>query len=116
MAALLAVLVGCNKELQQDTPADVDGKVYMQFSVNMLTTRSGTDETGNTNSNANPDYEVGKDRENTISSVDIVLAPTNGTSPSVVAENVQISDASLDGDVRKTYVASFKNNSLTPGA
>ena len=37
MAALLAVLVGCNKELQQDTPADVDGKVYMQFSVNMLT-------------------------------------------------------------------------------
>lgn len=117
MAALLAVLVGCNKELQQDTPADVDGKVYMQFSVNMLTTRSATDEnTDNTNSNANPDYEVGKDRENTISSVDIVLTPTNGTSPSVVAENVQISDASLDGDVRKTYVASFKNNSLTPGA
>lgn len=108
MAALLAVLVGCNKELQQDTPADVDGKVYMQFSVNMLTTRSGTDETGNTNSNANPDYEVGKDIENKISKVDVVLS--NGTQY-VVADNVVPAQASTD-----TYVASFSSLELSANA
>ena len=108
MAALLAVLVGCNKELQQDTPADVDGKVYMQFSVNMLTTRSGTDETGNTNSNANPDYEVGKDTENKISKVDVVLS--NGTQY-VVADNVVPAQASTD-----TYVASFSSLALSANA
>lgn len=116
MAALLAALVACNKEPQQVTPDDVDGKVYMQFSVNMLTTRSTTDGDVEYPSDATPDYEVGKDRENTISSVDIVLAPVDGLSPSVVAENVQISNASLPNDVKKTYVASFKNNLLTAGA
>lgn len=49
MAALLAALVACNKEPQQVTPEDVDGKVYMQFSVNMLTTRSGTGNNGGSN-------------------------------------------------------------------
>lgn len=108
MAALLAVLVGCNKEPQQVNPADVDGKVYMQFSVNMLTTRSGTDEDGKTNSNANPDYEVGKDVENKISKVDVVLS--NGTQY-VVADNVTPAQASTD-----TYVASFNSIELSENA
>lgn len=108
MAALLAALVACNKEPQQVTPEDVDGKVYMQFSVNMLTTRSGTDEDGKTNSNANPDYEVGKDVENKISKVDVVLS--NGTQY-VVANNVTPAQASTD-----TYVASFSSLELHANA
>lgn len=108
MAALLAALVACNKEPQQVTPDDVDGKVYMQFSVNMLTTRSGTDEDGDTNSNANPDYEVGKDVENKISKVDIVL---NKEGSYVVAQNVVPAQASTD-----TYVASFNSLQLQAGA
>ena len=105
MAALLVAMVGCNKE-QQENSGDADGKVYMQFSVNMLTTRSGTDTEGegNTNSNATPDYEVGYDYENTISNVDIVLV--NGTTR-VVADNVVPSKAATD-----TYVASFSTLDL----
>lgn len=109
MAALLVAMVGCNKEPQQDNPAGIDGKIYMQFSVNMLTTRTGTDADtdgpgGNTNSNANPDYEVGFDYENTISNVDIVLV--NGNTR-VVADNVVPAKAATD-----TYVASFNTLDL----
>ena len=103
MAALLAALVACNKEPQQVTPEDVDGKVYMQFSVNMLTTRSGTGDNGG--SDATPGVEVGFDYENKISTVDIVLV--NG-STRVVADNVVPAQASTD-----TYVASFNTTALT---
>lgn len=106
MAALLAALVACNKEPQQVTPDDVDGKVYMQFSVNMLTTRSGTDDPNNNygSSDATPDVEVGFDYENTISTVDIVLV--NGATR-VVADNVVPAKAATD-----TYVASFNTLDL----
>lgn len=80
----------------------------MQFSVNMLTTRSGTDGAGDTNSDATADYEVGKDRENTISKVDIVL--TNDEGAYVVAANVTPSAAATD-----TYVASFSKLELEGG-
>ena len=106
MAALLAALVACNKEPQQVTPDDVDGKVYMQFSVNMLTTRSGTDNPNNNygSSDATPDVEVGFDYENTISTVDIVLV--NGATR-VVANDVVPDKAATD-----TYVASFNTLDL----
>lgn len=107
MAALLAALVACNKEPQQGTPADVDGKVYMQFSVNMLTTRSGTntpDDGKYGTSDAVPGVEVGFDYENTISTVDIVLV--NGATR-VVADNVVPAKAATD-----TYVASFNTTQL----
>ena len=70
-AALLAV-VGCEKS-PVENGTDVDGKTYMQFSVKMLSTKSATDDTGNSNSDATPDTEVGLDKENTISTVDIAL-------------------------------------------
>lgn len=116
MAALLVAMVGCNKEPQQtSTSGTEDGKVYMQFSVNMLTTRSGTDGEVEYPSDATPDYEVGKDYENTISSIDIVLQPVRGGN-SIVAENVELSDASSTAnDVKKTYVASFSSMALTAG-
>ena len=107
MAALLVAMVGCNKEPQQGAVTE-DGSVYMQFSVNMLTTRTGTDSEGNTNSNASPDYEVGKDRENKISKVDIVLSNANSY---IVAKEVVPAAAATD-----TYVASFSTLALTAGA
>ena len=80
----------------------------MQFSVKMLSTRSQTDNTGDSNSNANPDTEVGLDKENKISTVDIALVKGDQY---YVAKNVTPSSASAD-----TYVASFNTVDLTAGA
>lgn len=109
MAALLVALVGCNKETHQVTPVDdVNGKVYMQFSVNMLTTRSGTNNNGG--SDANPGVEVGKSYESKISKVDIVL--TNKTE--YVVTTVNGPEAATG--IANTYIASFDSKSLTAGA
>ena len=106
-AAAMLVLLSCNKEpLTQEGNS---GNLYMQFSVKMLSTRSSTDEnSGNSNSNANPDTEVGLDKENKISTVDIALVKGDQY---FVAENVTPSAASAD-----TYVASFNSVELTAGA
>ena len=106
-AAAMLVLLSCNKEpLTQEGNS---GNLYMQFSVKMLSTRSSTDEnSGNSNSNANPDTEVGLDKENKISTVDIALVKDGQY---FVAENVTPSAASAD-----TYVASFNSVKLTAGA
>ena len=109
IAALLVAMTGCNKEPQQGGPATQEGQLYMQFSVNMLTTRTATDGEQEYPSDANPDFEVGKDRENTISKVDIVL--TNADGAYVVANDVTPSAAAKD-----TYVASFNTLELTAGA
>ena len=110
MVALLVAMVGCNKEPQQvEGPDTQEGQLYMQFSVNMLTTRTGTDGQEKYPSDANPDYEVGKDHENTISKVDIVL--TNAAGAYVLANDVVPSAAAKD-----TYVASFNTLELTAGA
>ena len=105
-AAAMLVLLSCNKEpLTQEGNS---GNLYMQFSVKMLSTRSKTDNTGDSNSNANPDTEVGLDKENKISSVDIALVKDDQY---YVAKNVTPSAASAD-----TYVASFNTLDLTAGA
>ena len=105
-AAAMLVLLSCNKEpLTQEGNS---GNLYMQFSVKMLSTRSQTDNTGDSNSNANPDTEVGLDKENKISTVDIALVKDGQY---FVAENVTPSAASAD-----TYVASFNSLELTAGA
>ena len=105
-AAAMLVLLSCNKEpLTQEGNS---GNLYMQFSVKMLSTRSQTDNTGDSNSNANPDTEVGLDKENKISSVDIALVKDDQY---YVAKNVTPSAASAD-----TYVASFNTLDLTAGA
>ena len=105
-AAAMLVLLSCNKEpLTQEGNS---GNLYMQFSVKMLSTRSQTDNTGDSNSNADPDTEVGLDKENKISTVDIALVKDDQY---YVAENVTPSAASAD-----TYVASFNSVKLTAGA
>ncbi|MGM9790527.1 MAG: Mfa1 family fimbria major subunit [Candidatus Cryptobacteroides sp.] len=103
-AAMLAV-VGCEKSPVENGTQE-EGNVYMQFSVKMLSTRSQTDDTGNSNSNATPDTEVGLDKENTISTVDIVLVGSN----TVKAANVV--PAAADGT---TYVAKFDKNIIAAG-
>lgn len=104
-AALLMALTACNKEPVGGSAVD-NGSVYMQFSVNMLSTRSQTDDKGDSNSNANPDTEVGLNKENTISTVDIALVgPTT-----VVATNVTPTAAKAS-----TYVAKFDTKALVPG-
>lgn len=79
----------------------------MQFSVKMLSTRSETDNTGGSNSNADPDTEVGLDKENTISTVDIALV---GGGSTVVASNVTPTAAN-----GSTYVAKFDTKALVAG-
>ena len=105
-AAAMLVLLSCNKEpLTQEGNS---GNLYMQFSVKMLSTRSSTDTNPDSNSNANPDTEVGLDKENKISSVDIALVKGDQY---FVAKNVTPSAANAD-----TYVASFSSVELTAGA
>ena len=101
-AALLMALTACNKEPVGGSAVD-NGSVYMQFSVNMLSTRSQTDDKGDSNSNANPDTEVGLNKENTISTVDIALVGPN----TVVAANVTPTAANAS-----TYVAKFDTKAL----
>lgn len=102
-AALLMALTACNKEPVGGSAVD-NGSVYMQFSVNMLSTRSQTDGEGGSNSNADPDIEVGLDKENKISTVDIALV---GPSSTVVAANVTPTAANVS-----TYVAKFDTKAL----
>ncbi|MDD6508571.1 MAG: Mfa1 family fimbria major subunit [Bacteroidales bacterium] len=105
-AALLMALTACNKEPVGGSAVD-NGSVYMQFSVNMLSTRSQTDDKGDSNSNANPDTEVGLNKENTISTVDIALV---GPVSTVVAANVTPTAANAS-----TYVAKFDTQALEAG-
>ena len=105
MAALLVAMVGCNKEPQEEgNGLSASDKVYMSFSIKTPTTRSATENDGT--SNATPDTEVGKDYENNISEVDIVL--TNDSGAYIVADNVQTS-----GSVgTNKYIASFSSLEL----
>ena len=106
LAAALFIAAGCEK-----SPVDQgnlnEGNLYMQFSVKMLSTRSQTDNTGDSNSNADPDTEVGLAKENTISTVDIALV---GGGSTVVASNVTPTAAN-----GSTYVAKFDTRALVAG-
>ena len=109
LAAALFIAAGCEKS-PVDQGTTNEGNVYMQFSVKMLSTRSQTDNTGdnggNSNSDATPDTEVGLAKENTISTVDIVLVGSN----TVKATNV--TPVAADGS---TYVAKFDKKTIAAG-
>lgn len=102
----LAAMWSCSTD-DPATPENQAGDMYMQLSLKMET-KSSTDDAGDTNSNATPDKEEGKDYENKVSSVDIVLV--NGDQL-VKAKNVVPAMATTD-----TYVASFDTQELTAGA
>ena len=109
LAAALFIAAGCEKS-PVDQGTTNAGDLYMQFSVKMLSTRSQTDNTGdnggNSNSDATPDTEVGLAKENTISTVDIVLVGSN----TVKATNV--TPVAADGS---TYVAKFDKKTIAAG-
>ena len=107
LASALFIAAGCEKSPVDQGTTD-EGNVYMQFSVKMLSTRSQTDNEGegNSNSDATPDTEVGMAKENTISTVDIVLVGSN----TVKATNV--TPVAADGS---TYVAKFDKKTIAAG-
>ena len=113
MAAFLVAMVGCNKEPQVGPGQGLNSedKVYMEFSIQTLTTRSGTDQTGDTNSNANPDYEVGKDSENAISKVDVVLRNGSTYVSATVANPVIDNTTDTKNGVQK-WIATFNSDQL----
>ena len=106
LAAALFIAAGCEKSPVDQGTTDA-GNLYMQFSVKMLSTRSQTDNTGDSNSNADPDTEVGLPKENTISTVDIALV---GPSSTVVASDVTPTAANAS-----TYVAKFDTKARVAG-
>ena len=104
-ALCLVAMWSCSTD-DPATPESQAGDMYMQLSLKMET-KSGTNENGG--SNANPGTEVGKEHENAISTVDIVLKPSKGGA-CVVAEQVVPSNAGT-----ATYVASFNTDKLIGG-
>lgn len=105
MAALLVAMVGCQKEPQANEKQDAGGEVYMSFSVQAIT-KSQTDNTGNSNSDATPETEVGKDVENKISNVQIYLHSTEGE---IKATNVNLAGGGVN------YTATFKEEDIKAG-
>lgn len=104
-ALALAAFVACDNGPEGGVEVNENGKVFLKFSISAVT-RSATDNAGESNSDANPDIEVGFPEENKVSTVDIVMS-ANGANL-VVAENVAPEGAD------DTYVATFKSNSLQP--
>lgn len=104
MAALLVAMTGCQKEPQQTVDAE-GGNVYMSFSVQAVT-KSQTDETGESNSNANPEIEVGKDVENKISNIQVFLQAAD--------QSIKASDVNLVGG-GVNYTATFKEEDIATG-
>lgn len=102
MAALLVAMTGCQKEPQQNAETTEGGEVYMSFSVQAVS-KSSTDATGESNSNANPEIEVGKDVENKISSVQVFLQDGTNT---IKATNVNL----VGGGVN--YTATFEEEKI----
>ncbi|MBE6238065.1 MAG: hypothetical protein E7116_07955 [Bacteroidales bacterium] len=116
MAALLVAMVGCQKEPQAQTQGNglnPEDKVYMEFQIQTLTTRSSTNSDADDNyvsSDAAPNVEVGQNYENNISTVDVVLRSAN----SYVSAQVVNPAAEDDGNY-KTWVAEFASSQLETG-
>lgn len=119
MAALVLAMAGCQKEPQASNQQQngIDSEsVYVSFTIQALTTKSGTATEDNdkyASSDANPNYEIGKDFENTISTVDIVLK--NG--PTYISATATIDGGTTnEGADKETYplkwVAKFNSSQL----
>ena len=112
LATFLLAMTGCQKEPQvQQGEITAGEKVYMELKIQAVDTRSGTDEgakpeNGGSNSDATPDYEVGKDYENAISSVDVVL---RNADKFIVASNVTPTEK--EGG----WIATFNSGTIAAG-
>lgn len=83
--ALLGMASCASDEPSVKVPESTQGDVFATLTLSLPTTRSATDETGETNSDANPDYEVGFDYENNVKSVYVLLASKDEDGPWVYA-------------------------------
>ena len=113
MAALVLAMAGCQKEPQVSNSGNeiaAGEEVYMELKIQAVDTKSGTDTgtEGNnpSNSDASPDYEVGKDYENTITSVDVVL---RNNDKFIVASNVAPTGSG------STWLATFNSGNIAEG-
>ena len=112
MAAFLVAMTGCQKEspAEQADQVTAGENIYMELKIQAVDTRSGTDEKapaqGGSNSDATLDYEVGKDYENKISSVDVVL---RNADKFIVASNVV--PTAKDGG----WLATFNSGNIAEG-
>lgn len=117
MAALLVAMTGCQKE-PQVAPENAGGEAYMSFTIQTMTTRSQTDteaNQGDTPSDANPDFEVGKQAENQITSVNVVLK--NGDK-FICATNTTIAAGPDNPETTENptrWVAKFNSSELEAG-
>lgn len=112
---LALTLVGCTKSADDPTQnaGKVDDPIYMSLQLSAATTRSQTDDSGTTNSNADPDYEVGTDAENKISKVDIALVKKNADGSVAKTITATVTPDRADTD---EYIAMFDNDQLEEGA
>lgn len=116
MAALLVAMTGCQKEPQagNDKGLSSDDKVYMSFSIQTMNTRSATDteeDDDYASSDADPSIEVGLDKENTISTVDVVLRTADAfihASQVTAAQDAEATD-------HPTWIAEFPSSQLVNG-
>lgn len=115
-AFALATMVACTNESQVENISTGD-KVYMELSIQNLSSRSATDGEGDTNSDAKPEYEVGVSGENEISSVEVVLRNANSyVSATVVAPSPLLEGVTNpDNDAAKSptkWLATFTSSQL----
>ena len=93
---------------------DVADAVYMQFKLELpsLGSRSQTDlNDPDTPSNANPDFEIGKDRENAVSSAYIVLAKADN-SEIVAYQLLEQMGTAMNSGNTKIYTVEFESDDL----
>ena len=103
-----------NNDVPEQGGQDVADAVYMQFKLELPSVggRSATDENdGETNSNANPDFEIGKDRENAVSSAYIVLAKADN-SEIVAYQLLEQMGTAMNSGNTKIYTVEFESTDL----
>ena len=113
-AALLVMAVGCNKEMNPQKGDAPEEQVFLSFKIAMPDVKSSTDSDADDSygsSNASPDIEVGTSDENTVKSIDIILADENGE---MKAEALNITQ--VQGVTTETYVASFNRKDVFEAA
>ena len=108
-AALLAV-VGCEKSPVENGTQEGGEKVYMGFKIANVMTKSETENDGT--SDADPDFEVGFDAENTVQQIDMILTDKK---VSIAAQNITAVEAQ-DGENGRVFVATVETSELKDGA
>lgn len=114
--ALLGLASCATDEPGKNGPgSSTSGDVYATLTLSLPSTRSATDGPGEgvTNSNADPDYEVGLDKENAVKGIYVLLARHEAGKWSYVGSSYQdnvMASGMVDNNV--TYTLSFESAEL----